>query len=130
MSFLYKTVRAEWWVHMQPRITRNIVFHGPYASEEEAYRQVEILKSRELSKHKYSVHYQETDVDIDPILTETVQAIIAKIESVVDDRLLIKKKRSKTPTYFHEQAIKLALKNLTKEISEQSFTLHLENPNA
>ena len=127
-SFLYKTVRAEHWVNQKgPKGVA--VRHGPFATEAEAYGVIEILRARALSIHEFSVEYVETPVDIDPILSGTVEDIAAKIEGWLDAHLIQNKKRRKI-VYLSEGEIRRSLKTLAKAIREGTFTLNLENKHA
>ena len=127
-SFLHKTVRAEHWVNQQgPKGAA--VRHGPFASADAAYGVIEILRARALSTHEFSVDYVETPVDIDPILSETVEDIAVKIEGWLDAHLIQNKKRRKV-VYLSEGEIRRSLKTLAKGIREGTFTLNLENEHA
>ena len=126
--FLYKTFRAEHWVSQKgPKGVA--VRHGPFATEAEAYGVIEILRARALSIHVFTVDYVETPVDIDPILSGTVEDIAVKIEGWLDAHLIQNKKRRKV-VYLSEGEIRRSLKTLAKEIREGTFTLNLENEHA
>lgn len=127
-GFLYKTVRAEWMVRQ--RRGRYSVEVGPYASEEEAYRQVEILKARELSRHEYFVFYRETPVRIDPILYDTVKSIREKLKKWVDGDLLHPLKNKKIVHYIPVSLVRRRIDALAESIYDEAFKLDLENPNA
>lgn len=130
-GFLYKTVRAEWIVH-QWRTMRHMGFveHGPYASEEEAYRQIEILKARELTPHKYEVGYRESPVEIDPILAEAVESISQKLKDWVDKDLLWPLKNKKVVHYVPISLVRRRIEMLLHSIQNDTFKLDLENPHA
>lgn len=124
-EFLHKTVRAEYWVNQQgPKGAA--VRHGPFASAKAAYGVIEILRARALTTHEFSVDYVETPVDIDPILSETVEDIAVRIEGWLDAHLIQNKKRRKV-VYLSEGEIRRSLKTLAKGIREGTFTLNLEN---
>lgn len=126
--FLYKTVRAEWIVH-QWRNMRHMGFveHGPYASEEEAYRQIEILKARELTSHKYEVGYRETPVDIDPILSSAVQGIAGLVTGWFGRTDPTNPFAPRPSGYVKMAHVEASMKQLS-EIILKTFEINKENP--
>lgn len=126
-QFLYQTKRAEFYVkeyaggYLQLR-------HGPVASRKVAE---EIVKARQaLDKTRvFIVDYQETVVDIEPILQETVLDIAKQIGGWTDQDMIHKKKR-RNPLYLHEHVVRRSLDKLAKKIRENTFALNQENPDA
>ena len=127
-SFLHKTVRAEHWI-TQKGPKGVAVRHGPFATAEAAYGVIEILRARALSIHEFKVEYVETPVDIDPILSGTVEDISLKIDGWLDSHIIQNKKRRKV-VYLSEGEIRRSLKTLAMEIREGTFALNLENEHA
>ena len=127
-SFLHKTIRAEHWV-FQKGPKGVAVRHGPFATAEAAYGVIEILRARALSIHEFKVEYVETPVDIDPILSGTVEDISLKIDGWLDSHIIQNKKRRKV-VYLSEGEIRRSLKTLAKEIREGTIALNLENEHA
>lgn len=127
-AFLHKTVRAEWWVHQQgPKGAP--VKHGPFPNEPSALGMIEILRGRALSTHKFTIQYQEIEVDIDPILQAAVDTIAKRIEGWIDENMIQNKKRRSNP-YLSEGTIRRSLQTLANIVRNKTFALNLENPNA
>lgn len=126
-QFLYKTVRAEWWVkeyhggHLHQR-------HGPVANEAMALGIIEIMRARAGKSHAFVVQYEENVVEIEPILKEAISDISKRIENWIDESLIQNKKRRNEP-YFPAGQIRRSLKHLANEV-RKTFATNLENPHA
>ena len=126
--FLYKTVRAEYWVNQISPIG-NMVRHGPYASERDAEIYIEILKARALQLHKYQIQYLETDVDIDPILQQTVDDIALNLTSKWFDNIMTSQLAKKNVVYIPLTKVRKSLEVMA-DLVRKSYTTGLENPDA
>lgn len=130
--FLYKTIRAEWWIEEGFGVLRQIKWHGPYPTRQEAMDEAYKKDTHNLQndpfRNTFKLVYREVPVDIDPILSNAVQGIAGLVAGWFSQAKNPSNPFASRPSgYVRLSGVESSMKQLS-EIILKTFEINKENP--